>query len=137
MNRICKQYIEDVKSLFPLIGKDERKYINKLKTEIEDFFDDSRLNAKEDLYKSYALPTDVVNNYYSTISTEDLIKKIRISKYIKRFLIVLTAVVLIIISILSTMFVLDHQITSRQEVIITEEIIEWKEKIWKSISHFL
>lgn len=137
MNKVCKQYIEDVKSLFPIMGKNERKYINKLKTDIEDFFEDSRLKTKEDLYKSYALPNDVVNNYYSSISTEDLIKKIKISKYIKRFLIILTVVVLIVVSILSTMFVFDHQITSRQEVIITEEIIEWKEKIWKNISHYL
>ena len=42
------------------------------------------------MYKEFGTPKDIIDSYYSTVNTDDVIKKIRISKYIKLILILLT-----------------------------------------------
>lgn len=127
MNRICKQYISEVKTFFPIIGKDERTYIAKLITNVDNFCDEDDITTKEELYKRYGLPNDVVNDYYSTIDSEKIIKRIRISKYVKCSMIILLLLAFVATSYYC--FTLHHaykQFTS-QEVIIFDEVIEWKE----------
>lgn len=83
MTKICKQYISDVKTLFPILGKDERQYISILSTNIEDFCANAHIESREDLYSEFGNPADTVNTYFSSLPITDTVKKIRITKWIK------------------------------------------------------
>ena len=53
MNKICKQYISEVKSFFPIMGKSEKRYVTKLKANIESYCEDEEITTKEELYEKY------------------------------------------------------------------------------------
>lgn len=124
MNKICKQYISEVRAFFPVMGKSERKYVNKLRLNIENFCEEAEITSKQELYENYGNPHDVVNDYYSTVDTDDIIKKIRISKYIKAFIIAILALAVIAVSTYCIIRYEYHQMSIRQEAVIVEEVIE-------------
>lgn len=123
MNKICKQYISEVKTFFPIIGKDERDYISKLKTNVDDFCDEVDIYTKDDLYKQYGLPNDIVNDYYSTIETEKIIKRIRLSKHIKR-----SIVVLLVLAVITTSFYY-ISLYKAYDVFANEKIVTHNEEV--------
>ena len=96
MNKICKQYITDVKSFFPIIGKEERKYIKKFTNEVENFCEEEDVTSKEVLYQNFGIPNSIANMYYTSMDIDFLIKRIRITKYVKRtvFALLFTALVI-------------------------------------------
>ena len=51
MNRLCKQYISQVKLLLPTIGKSERNYLATLTSNLEDFCEDTSPQTMDDLLK--------------------------------------------------------------------------------------
>ncbi|MCH5300491.1 MAG: hypothetical protein J1E56_04155 [Ruminococcus sp.] len=124
MNKICKQYISEVRAFFPVMGKSERKYVNKLRLNIENFCEEAEITSKQELYENYGNPHDVVNDYYSTVDTDDIIKKTHISKYIKIFIIAILALAVIAVSTFCIILYNDYQIATRQEAVIVEEVIE-------------
>ena len=79
-NNLCQQYIKRIKSLFPIMGKEEKKYIKQLSVEIADFLDNEKLHNLDELYKEFGHPNDVVNNYFRLYDTDKIIKRIRIGK---------------------------------------------------------
>ena len=89
MNRLCKQYISQVKLLLPTIGKSEKNYLTTLTSNLEDFCEDTSPQTMDDLYKEFGSPVDTVNSYISTLPTETLIKRIRTSKYIRCLIVAL------------------------------------------------
>lgn len=124
VNKICKQYISEIKAFFPMIGKDERKYINKFKTNIENYCDDFGIITKEELYKAYGVPNSIVNDYYSSLDTDYIVKKIKVSKYIKLLISVLLILLIILASVFCTFWYQNHQMYLREETVITESVIE-------------
>lgn len=84
MNKIYKQYIKQVKTLFPIMGKKERTYIKNLTSNLEDFCEEESIQSLDELYSQFGDPTDTLNNYFSSLDTSDMIKRIGISKWIKR-----------------------------------------------------
>jgi len=124
MNKICKQYISEVKALFPIMGKDERNYVKKLKANIESYCGDAGITSKKELYESYGLPNEVVNDYYSTTDTEYIIKRIKISKYIKAFIVAVITLAVAATSVFCAVLYKEHQMAVRQEVIFAESVVE-------------
>ena len=124
MNKICKTYISEVKAFFPILGKDEKAYISKLKTNVDNFCDEANISTKEELYKQYGMPIDVVHEYYSSIDTESIIKRIRLTKYIKRAIFLLLALSTLATITYCTIFYHDHKIVSNEEAVFIEQTIE-------------
>lgn len=52
MNRVCKIYVKNVKSAFPIIGKSERLYIKKLQNYLEEYCNEYNISSLEELYES-------------------------------------------------------------------------------------
>ena len=124
MNKLCKTYIRRVKTLFPLMGKSERKYIKILKTNINDYLVDTPNSNINDLYKEFGSPKDIMNSYYSTIDIDNVIKKIRISKYVKT-LIIFLAMCLLSLTVLRFYIQYEgHQIFMKEQIHSEETIIE-------------
>lgn len=96
MNKLTKQYIANVKSLFPIMGKGEKDYIHSLSINIDDYCLEENVQTIQELYDHYGLPNDIVNTYFAMSDTSTIIKKIQLCKWVKR-----TSVILVIIVALS------------------------------------
>ncbi|MBQ3073316.1 MAG: hypothetical protein IJD19_01405 [Ruminococcus sp.] len=83
MNKICKKYISEIKALFPINRKQEKEYLKKLTSDIEDFCEETGAAEKGELYKNYGTPQEVVSNYLLTLDSQYVAKRIRTTRIIK------------------------------------------------------
>ncbi|MCI8307894.1 MAG: hypothetical protein HFH14_07590 [Lachnospiraceae bacterium] len=98
MNKLCKHYISDVKALFPIMQKPEKRYIKKLSDTIEEYCEETSITSMDAIYDSFGSPQDILTEYFSIADTPFLTKKIKISKWIKRGIITLIVITLIAVS---------------------------------------
>ena len=124
MNKLCKEYIKEVKAMFPVKGKKERKYIKQLSKDIEDYCEESKATTKEELYENYGNPVDVVAEYFSAIGAPYVIKKIRISKYIKALIAIIIAILISLSTLYANILWEEHQMIMREEMVFVETVIE-------------
>lgn len=124
MNKLSRKYIRKIKALFPLMGKNERKYIKALKVNVNDFLADMPDSTMEDLYKEFGSPKDIINSYYSTIDTDNIIKRIRISKYVKILIILLAMCLLILTTLRFYIRYEAHQVFMKEQIYSVETVIE-------------
>ena len=124
MNRLCKQYISQVKLLLPTIGKSEKNYLTTLTSNLENFCEDTSPQTMDDLYKEFGSPVDTVNSYISTLPTETLIKRIRTSKYIRCLIVTLIIMFACIISIFAITYYQSFQVFKQEAVYFTDTDIK-------------
>ena len=124
MNRLCKQYISQVKLLLPTIGKSEKNYLTTLTSNLEDFCEDTSPQTMDDLYKEFGSPVDTVNSYISTLPTETLIKRIRTSKYIRCLIVALIIMFACITSIFAITYYQSFQVFKQEAVNFTDTDIK-------------
>lgn len=124
MSKISKQYIKEVKAMFPVKSKNERLYLKKLTMDVEMLCEEVNITSKEELYEKYGKPVDVVAEYFATVDTDYVFKKLRISKYIKALVAVTTAIIIVLTAMFATIRWQLHQMELREEVVICEEVIE-------------
>lgn len=124
MNRLCKQYISQVKLLLPTIGKSEKNYLTTLTSNLEDFCEDTSPQTMDDLYKAFGSPVDTVNSHISTLPTETLIKRIRTSKYIRCLIVTLIIMFACIISIFAITYYQSFQVFKQEAVYFTDTDIK-------------
>ena len=124
MNRLCKQYISQVKLLLPTIGKSEKNYLTTLTSNLEDFCEDPSPQTMDDLYKEFGSPVDTVNSYISTLPTETLIKRIRTSKYIRCLIVALIIMFACITSIFAITYYQSFQVFKQEAVYFTDTDIK-------------
>ena len=124
MNRLCKQYISQVKLLLPTIGKSEKNYLTTLTSNLEDFCEDTSPQTMDDLYKEFGSPVDTVNSYISTLPAETLIKRIRTSKYIRCLIVALIIMFACITSIFAITYYQSFQVFKQEAVYFTDTDIK-------------
>lgn len=120
MNTLCKQYIRNVKALFPTIRKSERAYLKKLGQNLAEYCEENTIVTLEDLYKDFGTPADVINSYYSTVDIDYLCKQIRVSKMVKSALIVLMISALVVTATYCSVLYGEYQ-DFKQSAIFSEE----------------
>ena len=129
MNKICRIYISEIRTLFPIKRKSERKYLKNLASDIDAFCEEANITTKQELYQKYGTPPEVVCSYFSSLNTEQIVQKLRVSKAIK-----VTLVCLIILATIATTAYCIHlhnifesfkrsEIAISDEAIVVEEII--------------
>ncbi len=124
MNNVCKEYMAEIKALFPVQGKDEKELIKKMTLDVEAYCEESGGATKEQLYKSYGTPQDVVYNYYSSIETEIIVKRIKVTKYIRALVVALIILGSIITMVFGSYFYAQHLMDERQEIAVYNEKLE-------------
>lgn len=96
MNKLCEQYIRNIKSLFPIMGKSEKKYIQQLIPEILDCIETGNITSIEALYDAFGAPHDIINNYFSLADMDTLVDRIRLNKWIKRGIIICISICFVV-----------------------------------------
>lgn len=123
MTKLCQQYLSDVKSLFPIMGKPEKKYLSKLREPLEDYCREEQVSTMEEIYDNFGQPDEVVNNYLRSADTAYLIKRIRLSKWVKRGFIALLLIALIGVSIAGIYMHKEYTIYKQEQLHHEETIL--------------
>lgn len=124
MNKLCRQYRSDIKSFFPIMGNPEKKYLLKLMRSVEDYCDEEHVTTIEDLYKGFGSPGDVVSTYLELTDTSLLMKRIRITKWIKRGIIAFLLIALIGVSIYGVVTYEEHKMFKHEKLNFDEIELE-------------
>ena len=83
---ITRKYIRQCRTLFPVYGNSERTFLNRLKVQINEHLDLFPDLSYEELVKQFGTPKEVIMEYYANADDDYLLKKIDVSKKLKRFL---------------------------------------------------
>ena len=116
MNKLCRQYRSDIKSFFPIMGNPEKKYLFKLMRSVEDYCDEEHVTTIEELYKGFGSPGDVVSTYLENADTSLLMKRIRITKWIKRGIVAFLLIALIGVSIYGVYAHIEYKMLGQQQI---------------------
>ncbi len=122
MNKVCKEYIKEIKAIFPYKGKKERAYIKNLYNDIENFCEDANPTTKEEFYENYGKPNEVVNEYLSAVGTEYIVKKIRIANYIKALIVIIMAGFIVTSTIIAINSMREYEIFKQEQMVYADEV---------------
>ena len=118
---ITRKYIRQCRTLFPVYGNSERTFLNRLKVQINEHLDLFPDLSYEELVKQFGSPKEVIMEYYANADDDYLLKKIDVSKKLKRFLL------FIAILFLSYFFYESYTIYQALNLIKDQQIIYEKE----------
>lgn len=121
MNKICKEYISDAKKFFPIMGKKERAYLRGIVSELEDCIERENISSKQELYTKYRQPYDLANDYYSRFETDEIVKKISVSKYIKILVVLLISIIIILTTVFICFWSQNHNSMLREEMVTNND----------------
>lgn len=124
MNRIAKQFTKNAKAFFPIYSRKEKEYIKNLELNIEDYCDDNQIDSLYDLYQKYGNPSDVAHSYFSTCSSEYILKQLKLAKTIKYFIALIIAAIFVALSSYCVKLYSEYQIFAEEQTFYEETIIE-------------
>lgn len=115
MTKLSQRYLSDVKAFFPVTGKPERAYLTKLSEQIEDYCIEKKVTMIEEIYDGFGHPSEVASTYFTGIDTPNLIKRIQLTKWVKRGIIALFLIALIAVSIYGAKTYKAYQVFKQEE----------------------
>ncbi len=71
-----RDYIRQVKAIFPLYGRERKRFINDLKEAVESYIEDTKDGSYEGIVKHFGSPAEVVSDYIEGMDSEVLYRKI-------------------------------------------------------------
>ena len=83
---IANKYIQQCKSLFPVYGKLERTFLNRLKVQVNEHLDLFPDISYNELVKQFGSPREVVMEYYANADDDYLLKRMNFVKHVRIFL---------------------------------------------------
>ena len=92
---IAQKYIQQCTSLFPVYGKLERTFLNRLKVQVNEHLDLFPDISYDELVKQFGSPREVVMEYYDNIEDDYLLSKIDLAKKVKKFLLFIAVLFLV------------------------------------------
>lgn len=104
MNPATKEYLKQVRGLFPLWGRAEQQYIKGLAVAIEDYFGDCPPESVEEIWNSFDPPQDVAKEYLTRTDINDASRRVRNQRLVRRTVYTLTVLVLLTVITLSVHF---------------------------------
>ena len=79
--KICTKYLNQVKSFFPVITKNEKKFLNNYP--IFDACPEDQSITLEYLHEEFGKPEEIFSAYLSTVHTDELVRQIKRTKRFK------------------------------------------------------
>lgn len=131
--QIITEYVKKVKLLMPLHGQEEKLYIRKLKEHMEEYLDAAPDAKIEDLYREFGSPMETAADYLRISDERYLMRKLNISRIIKRFIAFCAAIVFCLAIWFGTLLYNIYQkaqnshIATEQTILIVGDEEEWSE----------
>lgn len=104
MNVYIENYIKQATLFFPVVGKAERSYLAQLSRSIEDYFSDQNPSSPEEIAEAFGPPQVAVEQYLASTDTQQLVRRIRMRKYIRLCVTVILSLCLMVTLLVATYF---------------------------------
>lgn len=115
-----QRYLKEVKSFFPIMGKPERRYLKKLSGQINDYCLEKEVFSIDDLYQDFGRPSEISNTYFSNIDINDFVKRIQLSKWLKRGIAIFLLIALIAVTVYSIDSYCAYKVFERESIYFEE-----------------
>lgn len=90
-----RDYIRQVKAIFPLYGRERKRFINDLKEAVEGHIENTKDGSYEGIVKHFGSPAEVVSDYIEGMDPEALYRKITFRRRITTIAVIALIAVLI------------------------------------------
>lgn len=98
MNDAYIQYMHQLKSLFPVIGKNEKAYLKHISENLEIYCEENSDASVQKIYQEFGTPTDALEKYFSTLDAAYLSRYLN-KKKAKRFCFLFCSVIPLVFSV--------------------------------------
>ena len=95
-SQILEEYIRTIKTLLPLWGREEKRFLKRLRERITDYIDRNPNCSVDDIFDEFGKPNEIVSGYFDSIDVDTLVKRIRTTRYVKTAIAILIMVVLLV-----------------------------------------
>ena len=116
MSKLKQRYLKEVKSFFPIMGKPERRHLKKLSEQINDYCLEKEVFSINDLYQDFGRPSEISNTYFSNIDINDFVKRIQLSKWLKRGIAIFLLIALIAVTVYSIDSYCTYKVFERESI---------------------
>ena len=120
MDKVYKKYISSIEALFPIKGKEEKKYLKNFKINVLDYVEENKVTSMDVLNAEFGTPNEVVNAYFTSIDTEYVVKQVKYSKWIKIGLIAILIAVFVGLAIYAGVKMMEYIAFMEEKVAITD-----------------
>lgn len=124
MDKLVREFLDNSKVFFPIYGSKEKEYIKNLEYHLIDFCEENEISSIEEMYRKYGNPSEVAYSYFSNINLDYIIKKLKMTRIIKSFLLFLTIISFVAVSVYSIRLYNDYQTFKEQQIYFEETTIE-------------
>lgn len=120
-----KKYLKDCRRLFPIYGKCEREYLERLKCHIQEYQLEHEYCTYDNLAAQFGTPAEVAAEYYDTVDDSFLLKRVNFKRLCRIFTVILLS--LLFIFLCYKTYILHQMILAAQNTtIIPAETVEYK-----------
>lgn len=124
MTKASKRYYSDIKTLIPSKGKYERDLLKNIKSriiELEDSHENITYSSLEEILGS---PTELLNDYYTNVDTEYLLKRLHTTKIVRGVVFIILILAISAFTVKSCLDIMSYyegkQAYINREIIIIE-----------------
>lgn len=121
MSNAIKRYMKELRHLLPFCSKTERVFLADIKSAALDLAAQDPTIDYDYLCLYIGRPQDLIINYYSEVDPEYLSKKLNLSSFIRKVVIVIAIIVLLFVTYRGILIY--DAYTDAQNAIITKEVI--------------
>lgn len=121
-----KEYLKEVKSIFPLWTKEERNFFRQFTSQVSDFEEEMAQTeiTKELLYAEIGRPDEVLTNYLSQANISYISRRIRAAKFIKLIALIVSACIIITCIIWAYIVIEEYRHFDDHQIYYEETTIE-------------
>ncbi|MEG0275576.1 MAG: DUF6120 family protein [Coprobacillus sp.] len=128
MNKVSRQFYNKIHRLFPLLGNEEKQFLNKFKEHLEIYETKYPSQTYDDYLEYFGNPKDIISTYYEHIESEYIVTHMKSRKIIK-YLSITFICVFIAVSIALVFFrYKEYQLSKENQYFYTEVIEEVAEE---------
>lgn len=118
---IARKYIRQCRTVFPIYGKAERIFLNRLKIQVNEHLDLFPDLSYGELVERFGTPKEVVMEYYGNTDDDYLLKKMNFIKHVRIFLSVIALALIVFFAYRSYVIYESFQEVKDSKVIYEEQ----------------
>lgn len=118
---IARKYIRQCRTVFPIYGKAERIFLNRLKIQVNEHLDLFPDLSYGELVERFGTPKEVVMEYYGNTDDDYLLKKMNFVKHVRIFLSVIALALIVFFAYRSYVIYESFQEVKDSKVIYEEQ----------------
>ena len=116
-------YYKNVSTLLPIRSRNEKKYLNGFKKNLEEFSNEMPNASYKDIVDEFGEPKDVVISYLNNCNEDYLISKLKIRTIVFRTSVIITVIAICLCLVYSYLFTVGYNEAKQQRMTNTETTI--------------